>query len=72
MSTKAEKIKWMIEQQKKFLEFERANGINGGDFFDPKDDEMGKFIAEYREQYHNTAVEVMNFAHDDKGSKAFY
>lgn len=68
MSAKSEKIAWMIEQQKKFLEFERANGIGGGDFFNPDDSEMGKFIAAYRHDYHNTAVDVMGLAHADKGS----
>ena len=72
MSTKAEKIKWMIEQQKKFLDYERAQGIDGAAFFDPDDSEMGQFIKAYRQEYHDTAVEVMNMAHEDKGSKAFY
>ncbi|MGB0722605.1 MAG: hypothetical protein ACPGU7_09435 [Gammaproteobacteria bacterium] len=68
-AAKREKIEWMIEQQRKFVEYERANGITGKDFFAPDDSEMGQFISAYREQYHDTAVSVIDMAHEVKSSR---
>ena len=44
-AAKREKIQWMIDQQKKFIEYERNHGISGKDFFAPDDSEKGRFIA---------------------------
>lgn len=68
-ATKREKIEWMIEQQRQFIEFERKNGISGKDFFHPDDSEMGTFINAYRTDYQNTATEVVDLAHEVKGSR---
>jgi hypothetical protein len=68
-ATKRDKIQWMIEQQRKFIEYEHENGMSGKDFFAPDQSEMGRFIADYREQYQATATEVVDLAHQVKGSK---
>lgn len=69
VATKRQKIEWMIEQQRKFIEYEHEHGVSGKDFFAPDESDMGKFIAAYREQYQATATEVIDMAHDVKKSK---
>lgn len=67
-AAKREKIQWMIEQQKRFIEYERKNGVTGKDFFSPDDSEMGRFIGGYRQQYEVAATEVIDMAHAMKDS----
>ena len=66
---KREKIQWMIDQQKKFIEYERNHGISGKDFFAPDDSEKGRFIASYRTQYEAAATQVVDMAHAAKESR---
>lgn len=68
VAAKREKIQWMIDQQKQFIDYEHRNGISGKDFFHPDDSEMGQFIAAYRKQYEDTATEVVDMAHAVKES----
>ena len=67
-AAKREKIQWMIEQQKRFIEYEDRHGVTGKDFFAPDDSEMGQFIAGYRQQYEIAATEVIDMAHAMKSS----
>ncbi len=65
MSDKAEKIKKMIEMQKKFIEYEHKNGVNPQDYFAPA---SGHELDGYRQEYAELATAVVDLAHADKGS----
>lgn len=64
---KQEMIVKMIEMQKKFQEFETANGVDPEDYFTPKD---GSMLDGYRQEYADLAAAVLNAAHAEVGSKA--
>ena len=67
MSDKQEMIKKMIEMQKKFQEYETANGVDPQDYFTP---ESGHTLDGYRQEYADLAAAVNAAAHDEVGSKA--
>ena len=66
MSDKQEMIKKMIEMQKKFQEYETANGVNPEDYFTPED---GHLLDGYRQEYADLAAAVNAAAHAEVGSK---
>lgn len=66
MSTKQEKIKALIAMQKKFIEYEHKNGLDPQDYFAP---ESGHELDGYKEKYQDMALEVMQDAHEEVGSK---
>lgn len=59
-------IKELIDMQNKFIENERANGFNAKEYFTP---ESGSVLDGYRETYMDKAMELVDAAHADKGSK---
>lgn len=63
--TKQEKIKKLIEMQKSFLEKEQREGVSMREYFLPAE---GSELHNYREEYRNTAMEVVKDAHKDVGS----
>lgn len=65
MSSKQDKIKRMLEMQKKFSELDRANGVSAEEYFTPED---GSELDGYREEYSKLATEVIADAHTEKGS----
>ena len=65
MSSKQDKIKKMLEMQKKFIELDRAHGVSAEEYFTP---ESGAELEGYREDYANIAMEVLEAAHTEKGS----
>ena len=65
MSEKAEKIKKMLEMQKKFIAYEQENGVNFKDYFTP---EAGHELDGYRQTYMDKAMELVDIAHAEKGS----
>lgn len=67
MSSKQDKIKEMLEMQKKFIELDRANGVSAEEYFTP---EEGAELAGYREEYSKLAMDVVDVAHKEKGSHA--
>ena len=67
MSSKQDKIKKMLEMQKKFIERDRAQGISAKEYFTP---EEGSELDGYRDDYMKTAMEVVAQAHEEKGSHA--
>ena len=69
MSSKAEKIAKLLEMQKKFIEYERANGVDPKDYFTP---ESGHTLDGYRQEYNKLAMEVCGDAHKEVGSKSFF
>ncbi len=66
MSEKQEIIRKMIELQKKFIDFEHANGINPADYFHPA---PGHMLDGYRQQYQELANRLVDIAHEEKGSR---
>ena len=67
MSSKQDKIKKMLEMQKKFIELDRAQGVSAQEYFTP---EEGADLDGYRQEYMKTAMEVVEEAHKEKGSHA--
>jgi hypothetical protein len=65
MSDKAAKIQELIAMQKKFIEYERKNGVNFKDYFTP---EAGHELDGYRQSYMEKAMELVDMAHTEKGS----
>ena len=64
---KQEMIVKMIEMQKKFQEFESANGVDPQDYFTP---ESGHTLDGYRQEYADLAAAVNAAAHAEVGSEA--
>jgi len=67
MSSKQDKIKKMLEMQKKFAELDRARGVSAEEYFTP---ESGADLDGYREEYSKLAMDVVDVAHKEKGSQA--
>jgi hypothetical protein len=59
-------IKELIEMQNKFIAEEHANGFSAKNYFTP---EAGSVFDGYRETYNSKAMELVDAAHADKGSK---
>jgi len=66
MSSKADKIKTMIEMQKKFIDYEHKNGVDPKDYFTPA---KGHELDGYRDEYRDLANEVVVLAHAEAGSE---
>ena len=62
---KKEKIKKLLEMQKKFIELDRV-GVEPEEYFAPKE---GSSLSNFRKDYRDTAMEVVDLAHKEKGSK---
>lgn len=67
MSSKQNKIKKMLEMQKKFIALDRARGVSAEEYFTPED---GTELSGYREEYSKLAMDVVGDAHKEKGSRA--
>ena len=59
-------IKELLAMQKKFIEDEHKNGFNAKNYFTP---ESGSVLDGYRENFMGKAMELVDAAHADKGSK---
>ncbi|NOY17002.1 MAG: hypothetical protein GXP23_08735 [Gammaproteobacteria bacterium] len=66
MSTKQEKIQEMLDMQKEFIKNERENGFDPKEYYAP---ESGSVFDGYVDAYNDIALEVMNDAHKERGSK---
>ncbi len=66
MSDKKARIAELIEMQKKFIEYEHKNGVDMKDYFAP---ENGHLLDGYKESYMEKAMELVDIAHAEKGSK---
>ena len=66
MSDRLTKIQELIEMQKKFIAYEQENGVNFKDYFTP---EAGHPLDGYRQEYMDKAMELVDLAHEDKGSQ---
>lgn len=66
MSSKQELIKEMLAMQKKFSDYEHANGVDPEEYFTP---EAGSELDGYRAKYQELANKVVDMAHEEAGSK---
>ena len=64
--TKQEKIKQLIAMQKKFIEKEQTAGVSMQEYFKP--DEQSELHG-YNEDYMKIAMEIVDTAHQEVGSK---
>ncbi len=51
--------------QNKFIEFEHKNGIHPDDYYNPGPDHE---LSNYRQKYDELSLQVLNIAHEEKGS----
>lgn len=66
MSSKADKIKEMLELQKKFIAKEHKDGVSQEEYYTP---EAGSVMDGYRQRYQELANEVVDMAHKENGSQ---
>lgn len=58
-------IKKMLKMQKKFIEHEQSQGLDPRDYYHPGPDHP---LAGYREEYAALATQLVDLAHQEKGS----
>ena len=63
---KQDKIKKLLEMQKKFIALDREKGVEASEYFAPDDSSE---IHGFKEQYRDLAMEIVDLAHEEKGSK---
>jgi hypothetical protein len=66
MSSKTDKIKEMLEMQKKFMAKEQKDGVSQQEYYTP---EAGSDLDGYRQKYQDLANEVVDLAHKEAGSE---
>ncbi|MBL7002439.1 MAG: hypothetical protein ISR69_00250 [Gammaproteobacteria bacterium] len=66
MSDKLAKIQKLIEMQKEFMKKERESGVTMKEYFTPDE---GTTLDGYRQEYRDLAMEVVDMAHEEKGSE---
>lgn len=66
MSEKQEMIKRMLELQHKFVQYDHEKGVSMEEYFTPSDDSP---IKDYRQEYRDLAMKVVELAHKEKGSQ---
>jgi len=64
--TKQEKIRKMLEMQKRFMEKEQRDGVSMKEYLSPSE---GSSLDNYREEYTKLAMELVDDAHGEVGSK---
>lgn len=64
MKEKNELIQKMLEMQRQFVDFEHKNGISGKDYYYSQEG----LLKNYREEYRNMAMRVVDIAHQVVGS----
>lgn len=65
MSDKRELIEKMLEMQKQFIEYEQTHGVEPEEYWAEQE---GHPLHQYREEYMEMAREVIDLAHEEKGS----
>ena len=65
MSDKLAKIQEMIAMQKKFIAKEQESGVTMKEYYAP---EEGSVLDGYRQEYRDLCMEVVELAHEEKGS----
>ena len=64
--TKQEKIQALLDMQKRFLEKEKSDGVSMEEYFAPADDSP---LQGYTKDYTDLAMEIVDDAHEEVGSK---
>jgi len=62
---KKELISKMLEMQKQFIEHEHQHGVSGKDYWASSEG----LLANYRQEYRDMAMRVVDVAHEIAGSK---
>ena len=65
MSEKQDLIKKLLEMQKKFIDYEHANGVDMEDYFVGDDSHP---LHNFRQEYSDLANKLVDMAHVEKGS----
>lgn len=65
MTDKKAKIAELIAMQKKFIAYEQEHGVEMKDYFAP---ESGHMLDGYKESFRDKAMELVDMAHEEKGS----
>ena len=65
MSNKQELIAKLLEMQKKFIDYEHANGVEMKDYFAADE---GHPLKGFRQEYMDLANQLVDMAHTEKGS----
>ncbi|MGW8310102.1 MAG: hypothetical protein ACWGNB_03470 [Thiogranum sp.] len=65
MGDKQDLIKQMLEMQKKFIDYEHKNGVTQEEYFAAPE---GHELHNFRQQYNEMAVKLVDMAHAEKGS----
>jgi len=63
---KQDKIKKLLEMQKKFIALDREQGVEASEYFAPSDDSK---MSGFKEEYRDLAMNILDLAHEEKGSK---
>jgi hypothetical protein len=66
MSEKQELIRRMLELQKQFMAYEHAHGVDPKDYYTP---DSGHPLENFRTEYQDLAMRVVDLAHQQVGSK---
>lgn len=64
--TKQDKIRQLLEMQRRFIARDRERGVDMQEYFTPEEDSP---LHNYRQEYMQRAMEVVELAHEEKGSK---
>ena len=65
MSEKQKIIEKMIQMQKQFIARERNSGVKQEEYLEPQ---TGDILDGYRETFDELAAQVVDLAHEEKGS----
>jgi soluble cytochrome b562 len=63
---KQDKIKKLLEMQKKFIALDRKQGVEASEYFSPSDDSE---MSGFKEEFRDLAMDIVDLAHEEKGSK---
>jgi len=66
MGSKQENIEKMLEMQRKFIELEQRGEVTAESYWAP---ENGADLDGFKEEYSKLANEVVDAAHEEKGSQ---
>ncbi|QKT04049.1 hypothetical protein HUS23_09580 [Ectothiorhodospiraceae bacterium 2226] len=67
MSEKQELIKKMLEMQKRFIAYEQEHGLDPEEYYVPAENHP---LHNYRQEYKEAAMRVVELAHAEKGSRS--
>jgi hypothetical protein len=66
VSDKQELIRQMLEMQRHFIAYEHDHGLDPKDYYVPDENHP---LHEYRQKYRDLAMQLVDIAHQEKGSQ---